>query len=119
MRFASAEGVEGLAEGEVTEADRFEGRKTLTDRGERGGGVANLRGGLGPIAWYVAEERYGVSNASREQVGDGAIAPVNRKYLGFKATSLAYGARYEYIGEKLHLYAFVTEALALITAALA
>ena len=119
MRFAAAESVEGLAEGEVTEADRFERRKPLADRGKRGGGVASLRGSLGALAGLVVEKRNSVGHAGREQVGDGAILPANREHLGLKAAAFADGARYEDIGEKLHLDAFVAEALAMIAAAFA
>ncbi len=101
LGFAAAEGVEGLAEGEVAEAD-------LVEHGEAG-----ADGGLG------SEVFEGVGDGGVEQVGDGFFLMGDGEDLGLEAAALADGAGDEDVGEELHLDAFVAEALAVVAAAVA
>ena len=101
MGFAAAEGVQGLAEREVAEADGLEGAEARVDRG------------------VVGEERECVGDGRCQEVGDGEVAPTDRKDLGFEAAAFAHRAGDKNIGEELHLDAFVAEALAVVAPAVA
>ena len=113
LGFTAAERIERLAEGEVAETDRLEGGETLADRREGGGVAARNRSG-GRI-----EDREGIGDAGREEIGDGLFLPLDGEDFRFKATTLAHGARHKDVGEELHLDAFVAESLAVIAAAFA
>ena len=101
LGFAAAEGVEGLAEREVAEADGFEG------------------GEAGADGRMVGEKREGVGDGRGEQVGDGAVVPADREDLGFETAAFADGARDENVGEKLHLDAFIAEPETVVATAVA
>src|SRR5690606_1867803 len=90
-----------LTEREVAETDRIQGLETRVD-----GGV-------------IGEEGQGVADRSAEQIGDRTAVPSDGENFRFEAGAVADWTRHEDIREKLHLDAFVAEALAMIAATVA
>ena len=101
LGLAAAEGVQGLAEGQVAEADFVEHGEAAAD------------GGLG------REVEQGFGDRGVEQVCDGLALVGDGEDLGLEAAAFAEGAGDEDVGEELHFDALVAEALAVVAAAVA
>ena len=101
LGFAAAEGVEGLTEGKVAEANVGQGGEAAADGGLAGKEVESVLDGHG------------------EEVGDGFAFVGDAKDVGFEALAFAFGAEDVEVGHKLHFDFFIAEAETVFAASVA